>query len=171
MSVLLLNVKVVEISGVGLLDLLGHAEMLLPCLLWRHNLHIVHVYLVHSVVSLAPIQLSEYDLSKLIVGHKVSGLVPSDQLVHLGVHGHLVLVELRLEVVGVHVPLRVLLDRLRHLLLVLINSCSWGPSLFVSGASVEIEIIGIHRWVIGAILLWVFLHTQSLTSYSTGRLT
>jgi len=168
--VLLLDVEVVDFPGVGLFDLLRHAEVLLACLLWGDDLHIVHVDLVHAIVGFAPIQLSEYGLPELIVGHEIPCLVAPDQLVHLGVYRDLVLVQLGSEVVCVHVPLRVLLDRLCHLLLVLINSRSGRSCLFVSGSSVEVEIVWIHWRVVRAILLLILLHSQRLSNLGIGAI-
>ena len=120
MSLLLLDVVVVQCPRLWLLDLVGQSEVGLACLLRRDYLHIVHVDLIHSVVMLRPVELSENLFSKLVVGLEVPGLMLPDKLVHVGVYGHLVLVQLFSELAGIDVSLGVVLDGLGHLFLELV---------------------------------------------------
>jgi hypothetical protein len=51
-SLLSLLVQVVDISALWLFNLISIGEVRLSHLLWGHNLGVVHVNLVHSVVML-----------------------------------------------------------------------------------------------------------------------
>ena len=96
---LLLLMQIVNLPRSRLLLLLNQLEVTLPRLLRRHNLRVVHVYLVHPIVMLRPIQLPKDVLPKLIVANKVTRLVPPYQLVHVCVHPHVVLTQHLPEVV------------------------------------------------------------------------
>jgi hypothetical protein len=84
-----------------------------------------------------------------------------DQLVHGRVNRDVVLVKLFFELIHVNVPLSVVLYNLRHLLLIRVYRRACRPSLRVL-TSVELQVIGVHRWVVGRVLLLVFLIVQSL---------
>ena len=57
MSLLLLDVVVIECSGLGLFHLVGQSEVGLASLLWRYDLDVVHADLVHSVIVLSSIYI------------------------------------------------------------------------------------------------------------------
>jgi hypothetical protein len=54
MSLFLLNVVVVQLPGLWLLDLIGQCEVALADLLRGNDLRVVHIYFVHTIVSLRP---------------------------------------------------------------------------------------------------------------------
>lgn len=58
-------------------------EWLLSCLLGRHDLRVIHVYLVHAIVQIRPVQLPINKLPDLIIAHEVTALMLPDQLVYL----------------------------------------------------------------------------------------
>jgi hypothetical protein len=79
-------------------------ECLFPCLLWRYNLGVVHVDLIHSVVDLTSIELSEDMLSEIVVTREISCIMTSEYLIKLGINGHLIFSELLSELVSVNCP-------------------------------------------------------------------
>ena len=54
MSLLLLNVMVIYLSGLRLGDLFCQCEVVLASLLWGYYLDVIHSDFVHSVVNLTP---------------------------------------------------------------------------------------------------------------------
>lgn len=105
-SAFLFNVVRVNEARFWLLDLISKGEMILASLLWGHDFNVIQVDLVHSVIALSsianrirrmldlPIQLSEDMLAEFIIGLEISTLMLSDELVHVRVNGHVVLLEL-----------------------------------------------------------------------------
>jgi len=75
--------------------------VVLAFFLRRYDLDIIHVYLVHSVVKLSAIELSEDVFTKLIVSDKIACFVLSDKFVKVCINGHVVLHERRPEVIDV----------------------------------------------------------------------
>lgn len=82
--------KIISLPAAHILDALGLGERLLSCLLGRHDQRVIHVYLVHAIVQIRPIQLPIDKFPDLIIAHEVAALVLPDQLVYLRLNGHVV---------------------------------------------------------------------------------
>jgi hypothetical protein len=127
-SLFLFNVMFINCSWLRLFHFICIWEMVLASLLWRHNLDIVHIHFVNSIVCLRsisnkhlhflPIELSKYVSSKLIVWHKVSCLMFPNEFVHVGINRNFVFIQLFSELVDIDVSLSVVLYDLCHLLLI-----------------------------------------------------
>lgn len=93
---------------------------------------------------------------------EVSALMLSNQLIDVGIYLHVVLHQLGAEVILVHGSFGIVLNGCSHSLLEGILRLSRVASLLVFLSSVEIEIVGVHGWVVGRILALIGVELEGL---------
>ncbi len=99
--------------------------------------------------------MPEYGLAELVEGHEVAALMFPNEFVEVGIDLYVILVQLLLEFLATHTSQGVLLQGASQLLLIRVQTLTWGTRQLHSLGAMEVLVVGLHRRRVRGVLFQI----------------
>jgi len=101
-------------------------------------------------------------LAELVEGHEVPTLMLPNQFVEVRVDLYVILVQLLLEFLATHTPQGVVLQATSQLLLIRVQTLTWGTRHLHALGSMEVLVVGLHRRHVSGVLFQIGIVVQGM---------
>ena len=101
-------------------------------------------------------------LAELVEGHEVPALMLPYKFVQVGIDLYVILVQLLLEFLSIHTALGVVLQGAAQLLLIGVQTLTWGTCYLHSLGSVEVLVVGLDRRGVRGVLFEISIVVESI---------